>query len=54
MQEIEEGTVLAADAITGTFVDAATAAPNGTYEPSTVPDASNDYAVWYEYDPTAA
>lgn len=53
LMEIEEGSVLAADAVTGTFVDAETAAPNGTYAPSTVPDASNDYAVYYEYSPTA-
>ena len=53
VMEIEAGTVMAADAITGTFVDAATAGPNGTYEPATVPDASNDYAVYYEYDPSA-
>lgn len=52
MQEIEAGTPLAADALTGTFVDAATSAPNGTYAPATVPDAANDYAVYYEYDPS--
>ncbi len=51
--EIEAGTPLAMDALTGTFADAATAAPNGTYEPATPPDGSNDYAVYYEYDPTA-
>jgi hypothetical protein len=51
--EIEAGTVLAADAVTGTFVDAATSSPNGTYEPATAPDGSNDYAIYYEYDPTA-
>jgi hypothetical protein len=50
MMEIEDGTVLAADVITGTFVDAATSGPNGTYAPATIPDASNDYAVYYEYD----
>lgn len=53
VMEIEAGTVLAADAITGTFVDAATSAPNGTYEPATAPDDANDYAVYYEWDPTA-
>ena len=47
--EIEAGSVVT----TGTFVDAATSAPNGTYEPATVPDATNDYALYYEYDPTA-
>ena len=35
---------------TGTFVDAATSPPNGTYAPATVTDGSNDYAVYYEYD----
>lgn len=34
----------------GTVVDAATSAPNGTYEPATVADAANDYAVYYEWD----
>lgn len=53
LMEIEAGTVLSADAITGTFVDAATSAPNGTYEPATAPDDANDYAVYYEWDPTA-
>jgi hypothetical protein len=53
MMEIEDGTVLAADAITGTFVDAATAAPNGTYEPATAPTGLISYAIYYEYDPTA-
>lgn len=53
LTEIEDGTVLAADAITGTFVDAANAAPNGTYEPATPPDDSIDYVVYYEYDPQA-
>jgi hypothetical protein len=26
---------------------------NGTYAPDTAPDGSNDYAVYYEFDPTA-
>lgn len=52
LTEIEAGTVLASDAVTGTFADAATAAPNGTYEPATPPNDTNDYAVYYEYDPT--
>jgi hypothetical protein len=54
LMETEAGTVLAADAVTGTFLAASAAAPNGTYEPATPPDDSNDYAVWYEYTPSAA
>jgi len=38
---------------TGTFEDAATNPPNGTYEPATAPGGGNDYALYYEYDPTA-
>ena len=53
MMEIEAGVVFAADAVTGAFTDAATAAPNGTYLPATVPDGANDYAIYYEYDPQA-
>jgi hypothetical protein len=49
LMEIEAGSKVT----TGTIVDAATGEPNGTYEPNTVPDAANDYAVYYEYDPTA-
>ncbi len=45
--------VAGAEVSTGVFVDAATAAPNGTYTPATAPDGANDYAVYYEYDPTA-
>lgn len=37
----------------GAFVAAATSAPNGTYEPDTAPDGAHDYALLYEYDPTA-
>jgi hypothetical protein len=37
----------------GTFVDAATSEPNGTYEPDSAPDGAHDYALVYEYDPTA-
>jgi hypothetical protein len=43
----------AAGGVGGTFVDAATSAPNGTYEPDTAPDGAHDYALVYEYDPTA-
>lgn len=44
IQEIEAGTVVT----TGTFVLPATSDPNGTYSPSTSPDGSKDYAVYYE------
>jgi hypothetical protein len=37
---------------TGTFSDAATEPPYGTYEPATVADAANDYALYYEWDAT--
>ncbi len=46
IQEIAIGAVVT----TGTFVDAATTAPNGTYAPSAAQDGSNDYAAYYEYD----
>lgn len=48
--EITGGARLAADAITGTLVDAATSAPNGTYSPAAAPDGTRDYALYYEYD----
>jgi len=51
--ENEAGTVKAADALAGTYADAATGAPNGTVSPATAADGSNDYAYIYEYDPTA-
>lgn len=34
----------------GTFVAAATAAPNGSYSPNSAPNATRDYAVLYEVD----
>lgn len=49
IREIEAGSLVT----TGTIVDAATSGPNGTYEPATVADGANDYAVYYEWDPTA-
>lgn len=51
LMSIEAGTVAAPAA--GTFADATTGAPHGTYDPSAAPDGSNDYAVYYEYDPAA-
>lgn len=50
VREIAAGAVVT----NGTFVDAATSAPNGTYSPNTAPNGTNDYAIYYEYDPTAA
>ena len=47
IREVAAGAVVT----TGTFVDAATDAPHGTYAPATVPDAANDYALTYEVDP---
>lgn len=38
---------------TGTFADATTGAPHGTYSPAAAPDGAKDYALYYEYDPTA-
>lgn len=46
VHEIEAGAVVT----TGTFVDAATSGPHGTYEPATPQDGEVDYAVYYEYD----
>lgn len=46
LREVAAGSVVT----NGTFVDAATSAPKGTYSPNTAADGSNDYALWYEYD----
>jgi hypothetical protein len=48
LQEIEVGTVKAGDALAGTYAAPATGAPNGTYDPGTAPNGTNDYAVFYE------
>lgn len=50
LMENEAGTVKAGDALAGTYVDAATSPPHGSYTPGTAADGSNDYAVWYERD----
>lgn len=50
MQAIEDGTITSPAG--GTTVDAATGLPNGTYDPGAAPDASRDYALYYEYDAT--
>jgi hypothetical protein len=49
VQEIANAVVVA----TGTFVSAATALPNGSYTPATAFDGAKNYALYYEYDPTA-
>jgi hypothetical protein len=46
LREIAAGSVVT----NGTFVDAATDAPHGTYEPNTAPNGTNDYALYYEVD----
>lgn len=48
IREVEAGSVVT----TGTFTTAAAQAPHGTYAPSTVPDAANDYSLTYEVDPS--
>lgn len=52
LAEIEAGTPKGVDALAGTYVDAATSPPNGSYAPGTAPNGTNDYALYYEYDPT--
>ena len=49
LQEIEAGVVVT----TGTIADSVVGAPHGTYLAAMVPDGAKDYAVYYEYDPTA-
>jgi hypothetical protein len=51
LDEIDAGSLLAAP--TATVADATTGAPHGTVDPSTSPNGTNDYAYYYEYDPTA-
>ncbi len=53
LHEIEAGTPKAGDALAGTYADAATSPPNGSYSPGAAPNDTNDYAIFYEYDPTA-
>ncbi len=48
IKEIVAGTVVT----NGVFVTAATGLPYGTYAPNTPPDASTDYVVYYETDPS--
>jgi hypothetical protein len=51
LSAIEAGTLGAPPA--GTVEVAGTAEPNGSYDASAAPNGTNDYAVYYEYDPTA-
>lgn len=37
----------------GVVADATASPPNGSYTPDDAPDDSLDYAIYYEYDPTA-
>jgi hypothetical protein len=52
LMENEAGTVKAGDALAGTYADAATSPPHGSYDPGTAPDGSNDYCIWFERDLT--
>ncbi len=45
IQQVAVATVVT----TGTFVDATTSPPHGTYAPATAQDGANDYAVTYEH-----
>lgn len=47
--EVEDGAAVT----TGALILAATALPYGAYTPATVPDGAVDYAIYYEFDPTA-
>lgn len=49
VQEIAVG----AKVTNGVFVAAVTSPPNGSYSPNTAPNGTNDYALIYEFDPTA-
>ena len=48
-------TEVAAGAVvtTGTLTGSGTDAPYGAYAPAAAPDGSNDYAIYYEFDPSA-
>lgn len=37
----------------GVFATATASPPNGSYTPNTAPNGTNDYCVYFEYDPTA-
>jgi hypothetical protein len=51
--ENEAGTIKAVGAATGTYAAASTGLPNGTYSPLAPADGGKDYAIVYEFDPTA-
>ncbi len=46
LEEMLDGTLIVP--FTGTFVDATTAPPNGTYTPATAPDGAHNYLLTYE------
>jgi hypothetical protein len=46
IREVAAGAV----ATNGTFTTGAAQPPNGTYEPNSAPDGSNDYSLFYEAD----
>lgn len=50
LSENEAGTPLGVDVLGGTYVAAATAGPNGTYDAAAAPDATVDYALVYVAD----
>lgn len=45
IQQVAAGAVVT----TGTFVDATTSPPHGTYAPATAQDGANDYSITYEH-----
>jgi len=49
IREIETGVLVT----TGTIAASAAGLPNGTYDAANPPNATRDYAIYYEYDPTA-
>jgi len=49
VREIAAGSVVT----NGVFASAAVGAPNGTYAPNSAPNGTNDYCLYYEYDPLA-
>jgi hypothetical protein len=46
--------VAGAEVATGTFAASAVGLPNGTYSPADAADGARDYALYYEFDATAA
>lgn len=46
--------LVVADAMDGSILTTGALNVNGLYTPATAPDGAHDYAVWYEFDPTAS